>query len=241
VLITAAAPTDAGHFGARADGKGLGIMFNCKGFIPEDSTPPLLPEIKFRGIRVDHTGGSEIGTLSNGLGSICFSIGAGAKVLFEECEIITETSTAIFCSGRLTEVKVDTCVIGPNGWDCESASGYGVCIFREAYGEVINSDIFRQAQSGVIAFNEGSTALVVESEVGPCLLGGIAAEGQRATLTAKDVTINGIEWREVAQFDGGEVLFEDGVEGDEMCVHYRQMSRCNDCANGVPATTYAEY
>ena len=26
---------------------------------------------------------------------------------------------------------------------------YGVCIFREAYGEVINSDVFRQAQSGV--------------------------------------------------------------------------------------------
>ena len=30
-----------------------------------------------------------------------------------------------------TQVKVDTCVIGPNGWDCESSSGYGVCIFRE--------------------------------------------------------------------------------------------------------------
>ena len=64
---------------------------------------------------------------------------------------------------------------------------------------------------------------------------GIAAEGQRATLTAKDVTmrdfdavsgkyVSRIEWREVAQFDGGEVIFKDGVAGDEMCPHFRQVS-----------------
>lgn len=173
-------------------------------------------------------------------------------MVFERCEITTETSTAIFCSGRLTTVKVDTSVVGPNGWDCESASGYGVCVFREAYGEVINSDIWRQAQSGVIAFNEGSTALVVSCDIGPCLLGGIAAEGQRATLTAKDVTmrdfdpvsgkyVSRIEWREVAQFDGGEVIFKDGVAGDEMCPHFRQESKCQDCADGVPPTSYADY
>lgn len=78
-----------------------------------------------------HQGGSEKGTLSNGLGSICFAIGAGAQVSFEECEITTETSTAIFASGRFTQVQVDTCVVGPNGWECESSSGYGICIFRE--------------------------------------------------------------------------------------------------------------
>jgi len=241
VVITAAAPTDQGHFGGRKDPTCLGIMFNIQGYIPEDSSPPTLPEITFRGIKVVHTSGSTSGTLSNGLGSICMAIGQGARVTFERCEIVTETSTAVFCSGRMSEVKVDTCVIGPNGWDTESSSGYGVCIFREAYGEVINSDVWRQAQSGVISFNEGSTALVVECEVGPCLLGGIAAEGQRATLTAKDVTIKDIEWREVAQFDGGEVIFDDGVPGDEMCVHFRQMSKCADCAAGKPATSYAEY
>lgn len=174
VLITAAAPRDKGHFAARADGECLSVMFNCKGMIPEESVPPTLPQITLRGIKIHHSGGSEKGTLSNGLGSICFSINTGAQVVFERCEITTETSTAIFCSGRLTTVKVDTSVVGPNGWDCESASGYGVCVFREAYGEVINSDIWRQAQSGVIAFNEGSTALVVSCDIGPCLLGGVA-------------------------------------------------------------------
>jgi hypothetical protein len=29
--------------------------------------------------------------------------------------------------------------------------------------------------------------------------------------------------------------------GDEMCVHWRQTSKCVDCAVGKPATTYAEY
>lgn len=70
------------------------------------------------------------------------------------------------------DVYVGACVLswlvegsGHVGWE---ESG------RQAYGEVINSEVWRQAQSGVIAFNEGSTALVVDCNVGPCLLGGIA-------------------------------------------------------------------
>jgi hypothetical protein len=53
VIITAKAPTDTGHFAARADGESLGIMVNCKGFIPEvcmfagalrthETRPPLI-------------------------------------------------------------------------------------------------------------------------------------------------------------------------------------------------------
>lgn len=39
----------------------------------------------------------------------------------------------------------------------------------------------------------------------------------------------------------GQVIFKDGVEGDEMCGHFRQMSKCHECAAGVPPTKYAEY
>ena len=95
--------------------------------------------------------------------------------------------------------------------------------------------------------------------------------------------VSRIEWREVAQFDGGEVIFKDGVAGDEMCPHFRQVSesgciffapmricavffcmyanmcckkcmlicavthviwqesKCQDCADGVPPTSYADY
>ena len=35
VVITAAAPTDQGHFGGRKDPTCLGIMFNIQGYIPE--------------------------------------------------------------------------------------------------------------------------------------------------------------------------------------------------------------
>jgi hypothetical protein len=45
-----------------------------------------------------------------------------------------------------------------------------------------------------------------------------------------------IEWREVAQFDGGEVIFKDNVEGDEMCPHFRQATPKPETRNPKPET-----
>lgn len=45
VVITATAPVDTGHFAARKDHESLGIMFDCKGFIPEDSGVSVSPRL----------------------------------------------------------------------------------------------------------------------------------------------------------------------------------------------------
>ena len=42
----------------KQDGESLGIMFDCKGYIPADSARPKLPEIRFRGIKIEHKSGS---------------------------------------------------------------------------------------------------------------------------------------------------------------------------------------
>jgi len=186
VLITGSAPTDA---------RGILCMVTSKA--------------KFKGVKVHHAGGSVGGTLSSGKGSICFFVNEPGSLELDDCLVTTETSTAVMASGGQASVLVNTCTIGPCGWDCESAAGYGVCIFRGAHGTVLNTDVYRVGQSGIIAFYEESTALAVACDVGPCQLGGIAAEGQRAVLKAKDVHLHDIEWKQVAEYDGGEVVFLD--------------------------------
>uniref|UniRef100_A0A7S0EUZ4 Right handed beta helix domain-containing protein n=1 Tax=Hanusia phi TaxID=3032 RepID=A0A7S0EUZ4_9CRYP len=173
--------------------------------------------VKLQGVKIVHKGGSIPGTLSNGLGSICMMVlepgdGRNSKLSLDECFVTTETSTAVFVTGGTSRVYVDTCTIGPCGWDVESSSGYGICIFKGAHGEVLNTDVFRCSQSGIIAFYEGSTALVIQCDVGPCQLGGIAAEGQRAQMKASKVKLIDIEWKNCAEYDGGEVILLDEVQ-----------------------------
>lgn len=186
VLITGTAPTDA---------RGMMFMVTSK--------------VTIRGVHIHHAGGSVGGTLSSGVGSICIFVNEPGKLELEEVKITTETSTALLCSGQQAAVEVNTCRVGPCGWDVESSAGYGICIFRGAHGTVYNTDVWRVGQSGIIAFYEGSSALCVDCDVGPCQLGGIAAEGQRAELRAKRVHLHDIEWKQVAEYDGGEVVFLD--------------------------------
>ncbi|EKX47295.1 hypothetical protein GUITHDRAFT_162682 [Guillardia theta CCMP2712] len=194
VVIVGEAPTDR-----------RGVMLTVSG-----------ANVKLQGVKILHKGGSIPGTLSNGLGSICMMVlepgdGRNSKLTLDECFVSTETSTAVFVTGGTSRVNVDTCTIGPCGWDVESSSGYGICIFKGAHGEVLNTDVYRCAQSGIIAFYEGSSALVIQCDVGPCQLGGIAAEGQRAQMKASKVKLIDIEWKNCAEYDGGEVILLDEV------------------------------
>jgi len=166
-------------------------------------------DVVIQGVSIFLAKGSPGGSLSAGTASVAICCDDGV-VDVRECHLYTDTGAAMVVQGQAATVIVSQCRVGPCGWFAQSKAGYGVLARRGGHASVLNSDFYQLSQSGVVAYQAASTAYVNRCSIGPTLLSAVAAEGMRVELQAKDLVITDIYWREVAEFDGGEVVFLDG-------------------------------
>lgn len=168
----------------------------------------ITKNVKLLGLTVRHMGGSPTMTLSTGVGSVCINIKEEGFLHIEDCEVTTETSAAIVANGRGARLYCDSCTVGPCGWDCDSVSGYGICVFAGGYGEVLNTDVWRVSQSGIVAFFPDSVCTAMLCDIGPSQLVAVSAEGGNSRFLARKCTLTDSEWKHCAEYDGGEVTLD---------------------------------
>lgn len=96
----------------------------------------------------------------------------------------TDTGAAVVVQGASGAAIVAQCRLGPCGWWAQSKAGYAVLTRQGGHASVLNSDLYRLSQSGVVAYQGSSSAYVNRCRIGPCLLSAVAAEGTRVELQA---------------------------------------------------------
>jgi hypothetical protein len=170
-------------------------------------------------------GGSTTSGLSAGTASIAVCVDGGS-INIRNCHLYTDTGAAVVVQGTSASAIIAQSRMGPCGWFAQSKAGYAVLTRNGGHASVLNSDLYMLSQSGVVAYQSASTAYVNRCTIGPCLLSAIAAEGMRVELQAKDVNVVDIKWREVAEFDGGEVVFLDEAGKQEEKSYESKNSKC---------------
>ena len=185
-------------------------MIKCQApFGERHSLAEITAAVTIEGVTLVYPGGDPDVGLGSGKEAVCLRVRERGCLTLRDCVVSTGAGAGVTASGIAASVKVDTCRVGPCGWEGNSRHGYGVALLSGAKGDILNTDLYRLGGSGVLCFGEGTTSNVIMCDIGPCILSCVAAEGSRSVIQAKQVKMGKAAFKQVAEINGGDCILED--------------------------------